>query len=90
MLHSNEPFDVRACLREVTNSNKPARTGSGRRTLHTTRRPDIAQGKPTTCCRCLKLRRLIEVKRAASRPRNLAAVAELEAIAAELNGRPEI
>jgi hypothetical protein len=31
-------------------------------------------------CRCLALRRLIEVKRAAGRPRDLEAVAELEAL----------
>ncbi len=31
-------------------------------------------------CRCLSLRRLIEVKRAAGRPRDLEAIAELEAI----------
>ncbi len=31
-------------------------------------------------CRCLSLRRLIEVKRAAGRPRDLEAVAELEAL----------
>ena len=34
-------------------------------------------------CRCLKLRRLIEVKRAAGRPRDLEAVAELEALLEE-------
>jgi len=34
-------------------------------------------------CRCLKLRRLIEVKRAAGRPRDFDAVAELEALLEE-------
>jgi hypothetical protein len=34
-------------------------------------------------CRCLSLERLIAVKRAAGRPRDLEAVAELEAIAEE-------
>ncbi len=33
-----------------------------------------------TSCRCLGLKRLIEVKRAAGRPRDLEAVAELEAL----------
>ncbi len=33
-------------------------------------------------CRCLSLRRLIEVKRAAGRPRDLEAIAELESILA--------
>ena len=37
-------------------------------------------------CRSLTLRRLIEVKRAAGRPRDLEAVAELEAIAEEQSG----
>lgn len=37
-------------------------------------------------CRSLTLRRLIEVKRAAGRPRDLEAVAELEAIAEEQGG----
>ena len=32
------------------------------------------------CCRCLGLRKLIEVKRAAGRPKDLEAIAELEAI----------
>jgi hypothetical protein len=31
-------------------------------------------------CRCLELRRLIEVKRAAGRPKDLEAIAELEAL----------
>ena len=39
---------------------------------------------------CLKLHRLIEIKCAASRPRDLEAVAELQTIAAEMNGRAEI
>jgi hypothetical protein len=34
-------------------------------------------------CRCLSLRRLIEVKRAAGRPKDLEAIAELEAILEE-------
>ena len=37
-------------------------------------------------CRCLELRRLIEVKRAAGRPRDLEAVAELEALLEEEPG----
>jgi hypothetical protein len=40
-------------------------------------------------CRCLDLQRLIEVKRAAGRPRDLEAVAELEAILEEMNKKPE-
>jgi predicted nucleotidyltransferase len=38
-------------------------------------------------CRCLSLKRLIEVKRAAGRPRDLEAVAELEALLEEREGR---
>lgn len=38
-------------------------------------------------CRCLGLKRLIEVKRAAGRPRDLEAVAELEALLEEREGR---
>ncbi len=37
-------------------------------------------------CRCLRLRRLIEVKRAAGRPRDLEAVAELEALLEQEKG----
>ncbi len=40
-------------------------------------------------CRCLGLRRLIEVKRAAGRPRDLEVVAELEALLEEREGRPQ-
>jgi predicted nucleotidyltransferase len=40
-------------------------------------------------CRCLSLRRLIEVKRAAGRPRDLNAVAELEALLDENEGSAE-
>jgi predicted nucleotidyltransferase len=40
-------------------------------------------------CRCLSLARLIQVKRAAGRPRDLEAVAELEAIFAERQERGE-
>jgi hypothetical protein len=40
-------------------------------------------------CRCLSLEQLIAVKRAAGRPRDLEAVAELEAIRDERRGRPE-
>jgi hypothetical protein len=36
-------------------------------------------------CRCLSLRKLIAVKRAAGRPRDLEAIAELEALAEESN-----
>jgi hypothetical protein len=39
-------------------------------------------------CRCLGLRRLIEVKRAAGRPRDLEAIAELEALAEDSQGLP--
>ena len=38
-------------------------------------------------CRCLNLDRLIEVKRAAGRPKDLEALAELEAIQEERSGR---
>lgn len=38
-------------------------------------------------CRCLDLDRLIEVKRAAGRPKDLEAIAELEAIRQERDGR---
>lgn len=38
-------------------------------------------------CRCLSLRRLIDVKRAAGRPRDLEVVAELEALLEESEGR---
>jgi predicted nucleotidyltransferase len=38
-------------------------------------------------CRCLGLKRLIEVKRAAGRPRDLEVVAELEALLEEREGR---
>ncbi len=38
-------------------------------------------------CQCLGLERLIQVKRAAGRPRDLEAVAELEAILEEKSGR---
>ena len=38
-------------------------------------------------CRCLNLDRLIEVKRAAGRPEDLEALAELEAIQEERSGR---
>lgn len=38
-------------------------------------------------CRCLSLDRLIAVKRAAGRPKDLDAIAELEAIAEERKGR---
>ena len=40
-------------------------------------------------CRCLSLKRLILVKRAAGRPRDLEAVAELEAILAQQQERQE-
>jgi hypothetical protein len=40
-------------------------------------------------CRCLNLDRLIEVKRAAGRPKDFEAVAELEAIREEATKRPE-
>ena len=39
-------------------------------------------------CRCLGLKRLIEVKRAAGRPRDLEAVAELEALLEESEKNP--
>ncbi|MGH9602964.1 MAG: hypothetical protein ACRD24_11315 [Terriglobales bacterium] len=39
-------------------------------------------------CRCLGLRRLIEVKRAAGRPRDLEAIAELEALREEADNLP--
>jgi hypothetical protein len=39
-------------------------------------------------CRCLTLDRLIEVKRAAGRPKDLEAIAELEAIREERERRP--
>ncbi len=42
-----------------------------------------------TSCRCLDLQRLIEVKRAAGRPRDLEAVAELEALLEEMNKKPD-
>lgn len=38
-------------------------------------------------CRCLGLKRLIEVKRAAGRPRDLEAIAELEALLEESEGK---
>ena len=38
-------------------------------------------------CRCLGLKRLIEVKRAAGRPRDLEAIAELEALLDERDGQ---
>jgi hypothetical protein len=38
-------------------------------------------------CRCLGLRRLIEVKRAAGRPRDLEVIAELQALLDESEGR---
>jgi hypothetical protein len=40
-------------------------------------------------CRCLNLDRLIEVKRAAGRPKDLEALAELEAIRDEGPAQPE-
>ncbi|HJR76841.1 MAG TPA: hypothetical protein VJ805_07700 [Nitrospiraceae bacterium] len=40
-------------------------------------------------CRCIELQRLIEVKRAAGRPRDLEAVAELEALFDELNKKSD-
>jgi predicted nucleotidyltransferase len=40
-------------------------------------------------CRCLGLRRLIEVKRAAGRPRDLEAVAELESLLEEKSKRED-
>jgi hypothetical protein len=39
-------------------------------------------------CRCLNLDRLIEAKRAAGRPRDLEAIAELEALREERGDRP--
>jgi hypothetical protein len=39
-----------------------------------------------TTCRCLSLRKLIDVKRAAGRPRDLEAIAELEALREESEG----
>ena len=39
-------------------------------------------------CRCLSLERLIQVKRAAGRPKDLDAIAELEAIAEERRRDP--
>jgi predicted nucleotidyltransferase len=40
-------------------------------------------------CRCLGLKRLIEVKRAAGRPRDLEAIAELEALLKERQRPPD-
>src|SRR5438093_27441 len=40
-------------------------------------------------CRCLTLERLIDVKRAAGRPKDLEAIAELEAIREERDRRPD-
>lgn len=40
-----------------------------------------------TLCRCLALERLIEVKRAAGRPRDLEVIAELEALREERDGQ---
>jgi predicted nucleotidyltransferase len=40
-------------------------------------------------CRCLKLEKLIEVKRAAGRPKDYQAIAELEALKEERDQRPE-
>ncbi len=40
-------------------------------------------------CRCLSLQRLIQVKRAAGRPRDLEAIAELEALVEESQRRKE-
>ena len=39
-------------------------------------------------CRCLSLPRLIQVKRAAGRPKDLEAIAELESLDEERNRRP--